>query len=264
MNIKLNYEKTIEQNATEYYNTNKKMKQKIKGTEIGLQKIQEKQEQVKNKKIEKTEIIKKIEKKWYEKFHWGKTSNGFLIIGGRDAKTNEEIIKKYFEAGDKYFHADIYGAAHCVLKKEEKEFQKTDLEEAATFAGIYSKALEQKYSAIDVYSAEEEQVSKKAPSGESIGTGAFMIYGKREWYKKIPLEFSIGAIKEKEGWKIFAGDERSINKNCEYKWKIGLGEKTKNEIAKKIKEKIEKKIEQKIMIEQIQQAMPNGRFEIKE
>lgn len=39
----------------------------------------------------------KKELTWYEKLRWFVTSDNFLVIGGRDANTNEAVVKKYLD-----------------------------------------------------------------------------------------------------------------------------------------------------------------------
>ncbi len=34
--------------------------------------------------------------KWYEKLRWFVTSDNVLVIGGRDAGTNEAVVKKIY------------------------------------------------------------------------------------------------------------------------------------------------------------------------
>lgn len=38
------------------------------------------------------------------------------MIGGRDPKQNELIVKRYMRAGDIYVHADVQGASSIVIK----------------------------------------------------------------------------------------------------------------------------------------------------
>jgi hypothetical protein len=38
------------------------------------------------------------------------------VIAGRDAQQNEMLYKRYFRKGDIYVHADIHGAATCIIK----------------------------------------------------------------------------------------------------------------------------------------------------
>ena len=56
------------------------------------------------------------ESKWYERYRWFITSDGFLAIGGRDASSNSAIIRKYLTEQDLVFHAEI-PAPHFSLSK---------------------------------------------------------------------------------------------------------------------------------------------------
>jgi predicted ribosome quality control (RQC) complex YloA/Tae2 family protein len=53
---------------------------------------------------------------WFEKFYWFISSDGYLVIGGRDAQQNEMLFKRYMKKGDIYVHADLHGAPTCIIK----------------------------------------------------------------------------------------------------------------------------------------------------
>jgi NFACT protein RNA binding domain len=37
------------------------------------------------------------------------SSENYLILSGKDAQQNEQLVKKYLRPGDAYLHADIHG-----------------------------------------------------------------------------------------------------------------------------------------------------------
>ena len=121
--VTLNINKSIEQNTAIYYEKAKKAKKKLKGALQALETSRKKLEELNKKRIEKLEKIeeetsKKVEqekKEWYEKFRWFYSSEGFLCIGGRDATTNEIIIKKHTEKDDLVFHTKIEGSPFFVI-----------------------------------------------------------------------------------------------------------------------------------------------------
>src|SRR3990170_4416519 len=76
---------------------------------------------------------------WFEAYRWCLSSEGFLILGGRDAKTNDSLVRKHLKDGDRYAHADIHGAPSVVVKDGSKAGDAT-LREACELALIYSKA----------------------------------------------------------------------------------------------------------------------------
>ena len=53
---------------------------------------------------------------WFEKFNWFISSEGYLILSGRDAQQNEALVKRYLRQGDIYVHADLHGAASCIVR----------------------------------------------------------------------------------------------------------------------------------------------------
>ena len=186
MEIEIDLEKTLHQNASDYYERSKKMKKKTIGARKALEKS--KLELEKAKKIEvPTELEKKRTREWFEKYHWLKTKNGFLVIAGRDAKNNEHLVKKQMNQDDLFFHADIKGAPATILVDGQKA-EKSDKEEAARLAAVFSKAWTVGVGAIDVYSVTPENVKTAAKSGEYLSKGSFVIEGKREWYKDVSLE----------------------------------------------------------------------------
>ena len=155
------------------------------------------------------------------------------MISGRDAKGNEEVVKKYMSEGDVYFHADIQGAAHTIIKSEGRMPGDASRNEAAVFAAVFSKAWQFRLAAVDVYSVKPEQVSKTAQSGESMGTGAFMIRGEREWYRKTPLEFAIGYRSKGGAFEVFSGPPDAVKKTADFSLKVSVGAMDKGDAAKK-------------------------------
>ncbi len=110
------------------------------------------------------------------------TSGGLLVIGGRDAKTNELLVKKYFEEGDLFFHADIVGAPAVIMKGGEKGGER-DIKEAAAFAASYSRGWKEGFTSLPVFYVKFGQVSLSPPSGEYRPKGGIIVRGKREWVK---------------------------------------------------------------------------------
>jgi predicted ribosome quality control (RQC) complex YloA/Tae2 family protein len=89
---------------------------------------------------------------WFEKFHWFISTENYIVIAGRDAQQNEVLVyfslflslsltllsvflstflhtrygapdtdcqllvRRYLRKGDLYVHADIHGAASCLIK----------------------------------------------------------------------------------------------------------------------------------------------------
>ncbi len=262
MKIEIDLSKTLEQNATIYFQKSKLARKKIAGLKIAT----EKQDKILEKKLAEKEIKenkKERKKNWFEKYRWFFTSDNLLVVGGKTAIQNEEIVKKYMKKDDLYFHAEVYGAPHCVIKLSEskklKSVPQISKKEVASFAVTFSKAFESGVSSADAYSVKPDQVSKRAPTGTSMGTGAFMIYGEREYFKKTPIDIAIG-INSKEKI-LMCAPFLACKKWCSYVIKLRQGDIEKNKMAKLLKEKfLEKGID--FSIDDILSLLPNGKFDI--
>lgn len=264
MKFSLDLNKSLHKNISEHYEKSKRAKEKAKRIENAINEMEKKIQAIQKKKeTEKIKPVKKRTLEWYEKFRWFFSSDGFLIIAGRDAKTNETIVKKYMSSEDIYFHADIQGAAHCIIKTNNQKVPMQTLQETSVFAAACSKAWQQGLLAIDVYSVKPEQVSKSAPSGESIGTGAFMIYGKRNWFKNTKIDFAIGIEKYKDQMRVISGPPTAIEKKSELSFKVAHGKKKKSEAAKQLALKTKQKLDVTISLDEIIRMLPADNIELK-
>ena len=234
MRIILNIDKSIEQNAGIYFDRAKKAKLKAIGATDALKKSQKILKRTKKKQDAIKETIKiKREKKWYEKFRWFFSSEEFLVIGGRDATSNDIIIKKYAEKEDIVFHTDMAGSPFFVIKSGGKKITEKTLKETACATAIYSRAWKKGLATTEVFYVTPEQVTKKANSGESLSKGAFMIYGKTT-YLENNMKLAIGIL---DGVTI-GGPLDAIKSQTKYYVRITQGDKKTSNVAKMIKKKI--------------------------
>ena len=134
---------------------------------------------------------------WFEKFHWFLTSEGVLVIGGRDAATNDLIVRRYLGVNDLYIHADVHGAASVIVKHPSEgapEPGPRSLTEAGQWAVSYSKAWRAGHASADAFWVKPDQVSKSPASGEFVARGAWVIHGTKNWLKDCPLELGLGQV----------------------------------------------------------------------
>ena len=263
--IKLDFTKSVEENAERLYQDSKKAREKLKSLEEHMERVEEVVGKPEPKPVQKP--VKKRRKKWYEKFRWFYTSENFLVIGGRDATQNEMIIKKYLDPVDVVLHADIHGAPFVVVKSEGKEITPLSIREAAEFAAAYSSAWKEGYGSVDVYWVRPDQVSKEAPSGEFLPKGAFMIRGQKNYLKKMELKLSIGVRlnQEERSWKVLCGSTQSVRSKADYFVTIKPGHLPNMELAKEIKRKImekalplDKEIINEIPLDEFQRLIPGN------
>jgi predicted ribosome quality control (RQC) complex YloA/Tae2 family protein len=136
---------------------------------------------------------------WYERFRWFHTSTGYLVIGGRNADQNEELVKKYMGKHDRFFHTQAHGGPVTLLKAagpsesaDPVDFSEETLREAAQFAVSYSSDWKDGRGAGDAYMVEPDQVSKTPESGEYIEKGSFVIRGDRTYFEDVPCRVAVG------------------------------------------------------------------------
>ena len=227
--VKLDIRKGISENAGYYYNSSKKAKEKMFGVKNALDATMEKM-----KNLEKKSYEKKEEKKkkffWFEKYRWFLSSNNVLVIGGKDAKSNERIVKKYLKEKDRYAHADIHGAPSVVVKGADE----TTLREACVFSLIFSKAWNMKIESGDAYWVLPEQVSKTPSTGEFVPKGGFIIRGKKNYFRGIKIRAAIGEAEIESTKKIMCGSVTAVKHHSKRYLVFEPGETKKTDFAKQI------------------------------
>lgn len=264
MEIEIDLKRSLEKNADSYFEKAKRFKKKAKGAKEAVERfkkqlqeieLKNEKEQIKEEKErEQREKTKRTApEQWYEKFRWFISSEGFLCIGGRDATTNEIIIKKHTDKDDIVFHTEMPGSPFFVIKCEGKKPGETTIQETGAMTFTFSKAWKMNITAGEVFYVKPEQVSKKAPSGEYMAKGAFMITGKRNI---IPakIELAIGILKDT---RAMAGALNAVKKNCEKYNEIIPGKNKPTECAKKIAKNLNANIDE------ILKLLPGGSCEIK-
>ena len=248
LTVEIDITKSVTENATKYYQSAKKAAKKIPSAKKALGETLKKIEERKSGRIvlEEKEVkpLKKRQKQWYEKYHWFISSDGVLVIGGRDAKTNEELVKKHLKEKDIFLHAEVHGAPHTIIKLEQLEtVPEITLSEAAQFAVSYSKGWKEKLGAVDAYWVKPSQVSFSAPSGQYLPKGGVMIYGERNYLKGMPLELGIGLDIREDFAQIVGGPLTTIQKQSRIYVSIKPNNEPKGKIARKIKDFFLKNVE---------------------
>jgi predicted ribosome quality control (RQC) complex YloA/Tae2 family protein len=264
MDVEIDFGKSLEENASSYFEKSKLAKKKLSGLRRAMVELEKRASSIREKPAEKG-LVEKRKRQWFESFHWFRTSQGLLVIGGRDARSNEAVVKKHMEKGDFFLHADIQGGSACIVKAEGKPIPGGSLEEAAQFSAVKSKAWQQRLPSVDVYAVSKEQVSKSAPSGEALSTGGFMIYGKRQWFRKTPLRFSIGLLAEQDSLVPMGGPPSAVEKHCKIGFEVGFGRLGKSDAAKALLAKFEAKAGKGIVsLDDMLALLPGDGLEIKD
>lgn len=251
----------IESNARRYYEEAKRSRKKLEGV---LTALAEAKTEI-DKKLRdgaKAEISRGIaheptKRFWFERFRWFLSSEGAIVLGGKDAKSNDMLVKKHLSPGDRYAHADMHGAPSIVVKMKEGVTEKT-LHEACEFAVATSKAWNAKIGSAAGYWVLPEQVSKTPQSGEYLAKGAFVIRGKRNYSDKLEIKLGVGETEFEGARKIMCAPDSAIRARCRRFVMIRPGDMDKNEVAKKLSNAFE------VPIEEIQSILPPGDVQIVE
>lgn len=258
---------TIPENAETYYEKAKKAKRKSKGALIAIENTKKQLEEIRSKKDIAMEHIavpkKRVKKdlKWYEKLRWFLSSENILVVGGRDANSNENVVKKYLEPNDIYLHADIHGASSTAIKLNGTELNDKILKESGEFAASFSSAWSKGFTTQDVFWVRPDQVSKTPEAGEFLAKGSFVIRGHRNYIRGARVKLAIGIV-DYEGKRIMAGPIEALEAHCENYVVLKPGFTKKEAIAKKILHKINE--DDLLTLDDIIRVLPSGKCDIDE
>ena len=179
------------------------------------------------------------QEQWYERFRWFHTSDGFLVIGGRSAEQNEELVSKYMDPYDRFFHAQAHGGPATVLKtsdpsepSREVDVPEQSLQEAAQFAVTYSSVWKDGRGSGDAYAVSPDQVSKTPESGEYLETGGFAIRGDRTYYDDTPVACAVGVACEPQT-RVLGGPPDAVRDRVEVHVEVEPGRFAQGDVAKR-------------------------------
>ena len=190
LSIDIDLSLTAWANASQYYDQKKTAAEKeektLQSSSVALKSAERKiAADLKKGLTQEKDILRPIRKTfWFEKFHFFISSDGYLVLGGKDAQQNELLYRRYLKRGDIYVHADLSGAPSVIIKNNpstpDAPIPPSTLSQAGGLAVCASNAWESK-AVMAAWWVNADQVSKTAPTGEYITTGAFMIRGKKNF-----------------------------------------------------------------------------------
>ncbi|WP_255168249.1 ribosome rescue protein RqcH [Natrononativus amylolyticus] len=195
---------------------------------------------------------------WYGRFRWFHTSDGFLVIGGRNADQNEELVKKYLERGDRVLHTQAHGGPVTVLKATDPseasssdiEIPETSIEEAAQFAVSYASVWKDGRYAGDVYVVDSDQVSKTPESGEYLEKGGFAVRGDRRYLDDTPVGAAVG-IQCEPYTRVIGGPPSSLEGKAVTTIEVEPGRFAQGDVAKRIYRRLRERFEDESFVRKI-------------
>lgn len=267
--IKINTKSPLQSIASVLFNEAKKQSGAISSIENIKAKTEKKLEKLQNKTESEQDImlITEIRKKnWYERYRWFYTSDGYLVVGGRDAASNSAVVRKHLVKNDKIFHGDIFGSPFFIIKNAENA-PDTSMNEVAHATVCFSRAWREGLYGVKAYWVHPDQVKKSAPSGEFLPKGSFTIEGQRNFINPGNLRLAVGIVPQEDGYALTCGPPETIKKNSICYAIIEPHGLEMVDAAKKIRiefSKIHEEITKKISIDDFVRIMPAGKSQIKE
>lgn len=251
--LTLEYDKDVTANAQALYDRRREAQLKAERVAEAIDTTAKEMEEARKKAVKaaKKPRIRSTKAMWFDAYRWTLSSEGHLILGGRDARTNDQLVKKHLKEGDRYAHADLHGAPSTVVKEGSRATD-TTLREACEFALAYSKAWPAGLASGSAYWVLPEQVSKQAESGEFLPRGAFMIRGKRNYFHDLPVRLAIGEVEIEGHRKIMGGPVSAVVARSTRYVVLAPGNEDRERLAKRLAALYE------VPIEEINRALPPG------
>ncbi|KAI9800131.1 MAG: hypothetical protein M1833_003458 [Piccolia ochrophora] len=190
-------------NARQYYDQKRHAAVKQQKTEQSSSKALKSTEKkisadMKKELKQEKQLLRPVRKQlWFEKFIYFVSSDGYLVLGGKDMQQNDLLYRRYLKRGDIYVHADLHGAASVIIKNNpstpDAPIPPATLSQAGNLSVATSNAWDSK-AVMSAWWVKSDQVSKTAPTGEYLTTGGFMVRGHKNFLPPSQLLLGFGVM----------------------------------------------------------------------
>ncbi|MCL4451699.1 MAG: NFACT family protein [Candidatus Thermoplasmatota archaeon] len=248
--LDLQYNRKPSENGNIAFQEAKDFHAKIEGAEKAIEEARK--QVVPAQKAQRKKMRKTF---WFETYRWFFTSEGNLVLAGKDRKSNEKVVKKHMKQFDLYVHADLYGAPSTIVKgTDTTRPSEISARESCQFAVCFSRAWPAGQLSGSAYWVYPEQVSKTAESGEYVTSGSWVIRGKRNYFFDLPMHLYLGKIN-------YSGEILPMVSPIPFESQGKLieimpGKTRRDEVARKIREELE------TSLEEIERLLPPGTSDI--
>lgn len=115
----------------------------------------------------------------YKKYRWFYTSTGKLVVGGKNAEQNDDLLTAMKKMSKDYWvmHTSSPGSPFSIIICDPKKVSKTDLKETAIFTGCFSREWRAKKQKVKIDIFKLSQVHKNSKMKE----GTWGVLGKRSF-----------------------------------------------------------------------------------
>lgn len=182
----------------------------------------------------------------YTKYRWFFTASGKLVVGGKSAIQNDELLKKLKATKKDYLamHTSTPGSPFAIILASKEKLKKSDIEEAAIFTGCFSREWRSRKQKASIHIFTLNQLSKPLKAK----TGLWKVKGKIE-NRSVDLE--LGLLKQ-EG--VLRAVPLITAKNSKIFIKIRPGKLDKTEMVSKLQVETKEQLNQ----EELLSALPAG------
>ena len=124
----------------------------------------------------------------YKKYKWFYTKSGKLIVGGKSAEQNDELLSELKNTKKDYIvmHTKTPGSPFCVIVSNIADVSEKDIQECAIFTGCFSRAWKEGQKSAEVHEFQLSQLLKS----KLMKTGTWQVKGKIE-QRNVALELAI-------------------------------------------------------------------------
>lgn len=188
-------------NAREYYEQKKhaasKEEKTLQASARALKSATQKIEADLKKSLKQEKAVLRPVRKhlWFEKFIYFISSDGYLVIGGKDAQQTDLIYKRYLKKGDVYVHADLNGASSVIVKNNMvgAPIPPSTLAQAGNLSVATSAAWDSK-AVMSAWWVPAENVTKTALSSDFVRPGVFHVTGDKNFLPPAQLLLGFAVI----------------------------------------------------------------------
>ncbi len=187
----------------------------------------------------------------YKKYKWFFTSSGKLVVGGKSAEQNDELLRKIKKFWKELYimHTTSPGSPFCAIISDLADVSVKDLEECAIFTGCFSRGWKEMKRKTEVHIFKLSQLKKD----KKMKDGTWSIKGE---VNKMTVELKLALIKQGGVYRAVpvktVGSAANILKVCP-------GEEDKTKMADKIIKKLKDK---NVSKNELLAALPAGGVEI--
>ena len=187
----------------------------------------------------------------YKKYRWFFTKSDKLVIGGKSAEQNDELLKKLKIKGEEriIMHTREPGSPFSVIIEDIDKISEEDKNEAAIFTGCFSRAwkLMKKKAEVDIFRLSQLYKNKEMKTGT---------WGLREKAKRVDVLLELFLTKQK--FKIKAVPKISIKSEKDILAKVIPGKIDKEKMLAKLQTELPFSVDK----EELLSALPAGGLRI--